>query len=173
MMFARSEGSLRPRRASTSSLLPSQAAQTSVAKHQGVLLLAAAKPPQIITAPEALSKSRAASGAHLVVLAYSNNFGEPQSVPVILRRHADSRPPPVHPNRQPVQRFSKWQFPVRDKAHHGTLLEHQTYLIPKPKHPSPHWSCSFLSQHLIPILLHSAKSAGQLQNRQGPKTPSL
>ena len=73
----------------------------------------------------------------------------------------------------PVQRFSKWQFPVRDKAHHGTLLEHQTYLIPKPKHPSPHWSCSFLSQHLIPILLHSAKSAGQLQNRQGPKTPSL
>ncbi len=88
MMFARSEGSLRPRRASTSSLLPSQAAQTSVAKHQGVLLLAAAKPPQIITAPEALSKSRAASGAHLVVLAYSNNFGEPQSVPAILRRHA-------------------------------------------------------------------------------------
>lgn len=37
MMFARSEGSLRPRRASTSFLLSSQAARTSVAKHQGVL----------------------------------------------------------------------------------------------------------------------------------------
>lgn len=90
-----------------------------------------------------------------------------------LAQTRSARSPPVHPSRQPVQRFSKWQFPVRDKAHHGTLLEHQTYLIPKPKHPSPHWSCSFLSQHLIPILLHSAKSVGQLQNRQGPKTPSL
>lgn len=107
----------------------------------------------------------------------------PQSDVVYLKRTPErarnlaqtrsARSPPVHPSRQPVQRFSKWQFPVRDKAHHGTLLEHQTYLIPKPKHPSPHWSCSFLSQHLIPILLHSAKSAGQLQNRQGPKTPSL
>jgi len=169
MMFARSEGSLRPRRASTSFLLPPQAAQTSVAKHQGVLLLAAARPPQTITAPKALSKSRAARGAHLVVLACSNNFREPQSVPAILRRHADSRPPPVHPSRQPVQRFSKWQFPVRDEARHGTFLEHQTHLIPKPKHPSPRWSCRFLSQHLIPILLHSVKSAGQLQNRQNSK----
>ena len=93
-------------------------------------------------------------------------------MPAILRRHADSRPPPVHPSRQPVQRFSKWQFSVRDRARHNTFLEQQTYLIPKPKHPSQRWSCSFLSQHLIPILLHSAKSAGQLQNRQNPKTPS-
>ncbi len=149
-----------------------EAAQTPVAQHQGVLLLAPAKPSQNITAPgrnprrqktpgapKALSKPRAASGAHLVVLAHSNNFGEPQSVPATLRRHTSR----VHLSC--IHMDSRFSASANGNFHFSKEPATPTSTPPSSSqsgtnHPRHVGVVAFSSQHLIPLLLQTTHLPG-------------
>lgn len=96
---------------------------------------------------------------YLVVLAHSNNFGEPQSVPATLRRHASR----VHPSC--IHTASRFSASANGNSH--LVQEPATSISTPPSSPQSETPqarqvgvVAFSSQHLIPLLLQSAHLPG-------------
>lgn len=170
-MFARSEGSLRPRH---SFLIISQALKRRGLRSPSIKGFSSFHRCAwtLFERPQsALSKLRAASGA---LPRCSRPLEQLRRTPKRASHSAQtriSRSPIVHPHSQPVQRFNKRQFPSCSRASHINLNSAILTII-RSSSSQTGWSCRFFVPASYSSSAPVRPSPGQLQNRLPTKVPS-